>query len=165
MAGKKEAGEWLQFDFGEIRQVVGAVVQPRKGKSGYYVKSYQVERSVNGKDWFEVPGEYFGSKTAAKTSYFPAPVSAQYVRLVVNDWNGYIAMRADVLLCRHGNAPNPDIRDVIVSDMNDGTCSKAKSTIGAKIQVTTDTCWQHVHPGECGCKCERDCDYECKCVG
>ena len=145
MAGKKEPGEWLQFDFGEVRQVVGAVVQPRKGKSGHYVKSYEVERSVNGKDWFEVPGEYFGSKTAAKTSYFPAPVSAQYVRLVVNEWNGHIAMRADVLLCRHGNAPNPDIRDVIVSDMNDGTCSKAKSTIGAKIQVTTDTCWQHVH--------------------
>ena len=142
-AGKNQVGEWLQFDLGEVRTVIGTVVQPRRGSSGQYVKTYQVQHSLNGKDWVEVTGQYLGSQNAKEISYFPAPVSTRYLRLVVTAWNKHISMRADVLLCP--NAINPYIRDVVVSTLDDGTCAASKSTIGAKIQVTTETCWVHVH--------------------
>ena len=142
-AAKNKAGEWLQFDLGEARTVVGTVVQPRRGSSGQYVKIYQVQHSLNGKDWKQVTGQFLGRASGKKVSYFPAPVSARYVRLVVSAWNKHISVRADVLLCR--NAINPYIRDVSVSDLGDGTCATSKSTIGAKIQVTTETCWEHVN--------------------
>ena len=144
-AGKNKVGEWLQFDFGAVRSIAGTVVQPRKGNSGQYVKAYTVQHSFDGKNWVDVPGKYVGSKTEAKNSYFPAPVSGRYLRLVVTDWQKHISMRADVLLCRFGDSPNANIRDVVVSDLDDGTCAESKSTIGTKIQVTTDTCWEHVH--------------------
>ena len=144
IAGKKEAGEWMQFDFGEPRTVVGAVVQPRRN-SVHHVKTYKVTYSMNGKDWKNVPGEYDGLKKEKKTSFFPAPFSAQYVRLVVIDWEGHPAMRADILVCRFGDSKNAFIRDIVVSNMDSGTCSKSKTIAGARIQVTADTCWQHVH--------------------
>ena len=113
-----------------------------------FVTKYKVQHSLNGKDWTDVPGEYNGTdtQTDTKTSYFPTPVSAQYVRLVVIDWYGTIHMRADLLLCRPGPGPNPHVRDVVVSDMTEGTCSTSTTTAGVRIQVTQDTCWQHVHP-------------------
>ena len=141
-AGKNQAGEWMQFDFGEARSVAGVVVQPRKGSSGQYVKSYTVRHSLNGNEWFDMPGVFKGHKKDKKTSYFPAAVSARYLRLVVTKWQKSISMRADVLLCRYGGGKNPHIRDVVVSEMSDGTCS---NSIGARVQVG-DHCWHHVHP-------------------
>ena len=146
MAGIKKPGEWMQFDFGHVRKVIGAVIQPRKGNSGQYVTKYTVQYSQNAKDWVGVPGNYTGGATGAVSSYFPAPISARFVRLVIGEWVKHPSMRADVIVCRYGSVQNPHIRDVIVSDMSNGTCVASKKSIGAQIQVTKDTCWQHVHP-------------------
>ena len=138
-------GEWIQFNFGIVQKVAGVVLQG-KGNTKEYVKKVKVQRSLNGKDWVDV-GEYEAthSKTPQQT-LFSAPVSAQYVRLVVTDFHRRITLRADLILCRLGDATNPNIRDVVVSDMTEGKCSTSKSTIGAKIQVTKKTCWENVHP-------------------
>ena len=143
---ENNVGEWLQFNFNSVKKVAGVVVQ---GRGNDYVTKFKVQRSLNGKDWIDVAGEYDGSKDQTlKTAYFPAPFSAQYVRLVVLDWNKpkRISFRADLLLCRPKTVWNPNIRDVVVSDMAEGKCSTSKNTIGAQIQVTKDTCWQHTHP-------------------
>ena len=141
-----KVGEWLQFNFGSVQTVAGVAVQG-PGKDKEYVTKYKVQRSLNGKDWIDVPGEYDGTFSKdEKVSYLPSPVSAQYVRLVVTDFKSRIVLRADLLLCRPGSGPNPNVRDVVVSDMTQGKCSTSKSTIGVMIQLEKNTCWQHVHP-------------------
>ena len=143
---KHQNGEWIQFNFGTVQKVAGVVLQGR-GKVSDYVKKVKVQRSLNGKDWTDV-GEYEGThkKTPTKNTLFSAPVSAQYVRLVVTDFLKRIYLRADLILCRPGIGTNPNIRDVVVSDLMGGKCSTSKSTIGAMIQVTKSTCWENVHP-------------------
>ena len=145
-AGVDQVGEWLQFNFGTVQTVAGVAVQGI-GANKPYVKKYKVQRSLDGKNWIDVPGEYDATEsTDVQVSYLPAPVSAQYVRLVVTDFVNAIRLRADLLLCRPGSGQNSVIRDVVVSDMTNGKCSTSSSTIGAMIQFDQSTCWQHVHP-------------------
>ena len=143
---QNQAGEFVQFDLGTAQTVVGTVVQGVLSRSGKkeYVTKYKVQHSLDGKNWVDVPGEHDGGFEVT-TSYF-TPVSAQYVRLVVLAWKVRIVLKADLVLCRPGTSANPNIRDVVVSDLTDGTCVDSKTTAGAKIQVAKNTCWEHVHP-------------------
>ena len=69
----------------------------------HYVKSYKVQVSTDNSVWYNVDsGKVFTANTADNNvkveNKFEFPVSARYVRIVVQTWNGHLSMRAAVLL-------------------------------------------------------------------
>ena len=69
-----------------------------------YVKSYKVQVSGDGSSWSDVDGgQVFTANSAANNdkveNLFASPVSARFVRIVVQTWNRHISMRSGVLVC------------------------------------------------------------------
>ena len=103
-AGKNSKGEWWQMDLGTTKEVGGVVTQGRTTHDQYVTK-YKVQTSTDGNSWtWANAGEVFTANTAANNvkveNRFAWRVSARYVRIVVEDWNGHISMRAGVLVCK-----------------------------------------------------------------
>ena len=103
-AGHNTKGQWWQIDLGRPMKVQGVVTQ---GRTAYdqYVKSYQVKVSNDGHSWQPVDGgKTFAGNSAAnnakKENWFVVPVTARYVRFVVESWKNHISMRAAVLTCK-----------------------------------------------------------------
>ena len=101
-AGTNEAGEWLQMDLGEVKTVVGTVIQPRS-TNYQYVTSYTVSTSEDGNTWKEVSGDYDGHGSELNENIFSdgSSVQARYVRMIVQTWTSHISMRADVLVAEN----------------------------------------------------------------
>jgi len=97
-AKKNSAGQWMQIDLGKVKSVAGTVIEPRVG-NGQYVTAYTVKYSTDGRKWHAVAGTYYGRKGRKVTSLFPKKVTARYVRLIVQKWQGHISMRADAVIC------------------------------------------------------------------
>jgi len=97
-AKKNSAGQWMQIDLGKVKSVAGTVIEPRVG-NGQYVTAYTVKYSTDGRRWHAVAGTYYGRKGRKVTSLFPKKVTARYVRLIVQKWQGHISMRADAVIC------------------------------------------------------------------
>merc|ERR1712139_130001 len=108
-ARHNQAGQWWQMDLGNAQQVAGVVTQGRT-QHEQYVKSYKVQTSQDGSSWSYVDGgKIFGANKAwgrwpapnnvKVENRFASPVSARFVRIVVQTWNSGISMRAAVLVC------------------------------------------------------------------
>ena len=104
----EQVGEWMQMDLGATEIVVGTAIQARGATQ--YVTEYTVETSIDGESWSDVVGtytfSYTGDKTDTKDNIFTnnQQIRARYVRIVVQKWEGHIALRADVLI-RKGMPP------------------------------------------------------------
>ena len=96
--------QWMQLDLGEVVLVAGTVAQGR-GVHDQYVSKYVVKRSVDGSNWLDVPGQFSVAVNGTTENLFARALYTQHIRLIVLEWEGYISMRADALLCYGSRAP------------------------------------------------------------
>jgi hypothetical protein len=89
------------MDLREVKHVGGVVLQGRNAASDarQRAKSVTILVSTDGINFVKASGMVDTSMTRYenKYAYFPAPVSARYVRVVVHSWAYYISVRAAVL--------------------------------------------------------------------
>ena len=94
------ANQWMQIDLGNLTNVTGVVTQGR-ANSNQWVTNYRVSTSTNGEKWVPMnSGQQYAGNTdrSTKVMHKFAFVSARYVRFDVLAWNGYISMRAGVIV-------------------------------------------------------------------
>lgn len=96
-------GQWMQMDLGEVREITGVVVQGR-ADADQRVTKFNVQCSVDNKEFTVVPGPFDCPAGVAPDAvvrrFFPEPVTARYVRIVVQEWVNHISMRAGVSVCK-----------------------------------------------------------------
>ncbi|XP_035669024.1 uncharacterized protein LOC118411098 [Branchiostoma floridae] len=81
-AGYTFVGQWLQVDLGEMKLVMGTIVQGRLDhEERHWVFPGNVDMSI------------------PVTNLLNNPVDARYVRFVVHTWNDRIAMRVEIVGC------------------------------------------------------------------
>merc|ERR1712072_1640999 len=100
------------MDLGNAQQVEGVVTQGRT-QHNQYVKSYKVQTSQDGSSWSYVDGgktftantlppghtwKHTAANNVKVENRFASPVSARFVRIVVQTWHGKITMRSAVLV-------------------------------------------------------------------
>jgi len=101
-ARTNKKGEWWQIDEGSAKPIVGVRTQGRKGGTdNQRVTSYKVSTSLDGKTWVAVDGGKVFAANAARSdttvvNKFKAPVTARYVRFIVETWKHHVSMRAAV---------------------------------------------------------------------
>ena len=115
---KRKAGSWMQMDLGSSKQVTGVITQPRRWSSlptrcrtttstcNQYVKTFTVKYSTDNSQFTTMPGTYTNAccDNDKTTSMFPSPVTARYIRIVVQTWNGNdVALRAGVVVVNSVN--------------------------------------------------------------
>ena len=107
----KELREWLQMDLGKVMNVAGVVTQARgpglNGLGGYgqLVTAYRVKYSNDAITWTPVDNNDFSflgnsSKDNIKKKIgreFLKPISARYIRIYPEAFEGHISMRAGLL--------------------------------------------------------------------
>jgi len=100
---RADKNQWLQIDVGKVQSIAGVVTQG-SSNHGYWVKTYKVSVSKDGKRFeFLQCGQIFDANTAygntkVKTM-FDLPVEGRYVRIHPETWRGHIAMRAGAIIC------------------------------------------------------------------
>uniref|UniRef100_A0A8C5RLW2 Uncharacterized protein n=1 Tax=Laticauda laticaudata TaxID=8630 RepID=A0A8C5RLW2_LATLA len=108
-ADHSSANEWLEIDLGKKRNITGIVTKGSSHKYNYYVKSYQVQFSRDGKNWktyksgstkeekiFEGNSDNYQEVSNA----FIPPILARYLRVVPQSWNQRAALKVEVLGCQ-----------------------------------------------------------------
>ena len=92
--------DWMQIDLGVNKTISGVTTQGRYN-AGQWVKSYKVEYSTDGTNWFWVDGEnVFTGNTDMNTKItnsFNTNVVARYIRIYPETFNSYPSMRAGVI--------------------------------------------------------------------
>jgi hypothetical protein len=101
-AGSRSISDWMQMDSGEVQSIAGVIIQGRRIYA-QWVKSFKVEVSDDGKEWFPVEcGREFDGSTDQNTKVrilFEKPVKARFMRVNPQSWNDWPSMRAGILLC------------------------------------------------------------------
>ncbi|KAM6428063.1 discoidin, CUB and LCCL domain-containing protein 1-like isoform 2-T2 [Liasis olivaceus] len=108
-ADHSSANEWLEIDLGGKRNITGIITKGSSHKYNYYVKSYQVQFSRDGKNWkiykssstneekiFEGNSDNYQEVSNA----FIPPILARYLRVVPQSWNQRAALKVGVLGCQ-----------------------------------------------------------------
>jgi hypothetical protein len=90
--------EWWQVDMGSIKPVNGIATQGRGDCCDQRVLTYTVLLSMDGSNWFSVPGTFNGNTDAntVVTNMFGL-YHARYVRIYPQTINNHMSMRADVI--------------------------------------------------------------------
>jgi hypothetical protein len=100
-AAASTAGQYMTIDAGSLVDMVGVVTQGRANHD-QWVTSYQVLVSVDGTTFTAIDGGATfrgnGDRSTRVNSFFSAPTPARYARIVVQSWNGFISMRAALLV-------------------------------------------------------------------
>ncbi|XP_029143188.1 discoidin, CUB and LCCL domain-containing protein 1-like [Protobothrops mucrosquamatus] len=108
-ADHSSANEWLEIDLGGKRNITGIVTKGSSQRYNYYVKSYQVQFSRDGKNWKTYKS---GSTNEEKifegnsdnyqevSNTFIPPILARYLRVVPQSWNQRAALKVGVLGCQ-----------------------------------------------------------------
>jgi len=95
-----EPGQYMVMDMGKVTKIKGALTQARSKRTFEHVKIFTCEVSKDGKSWEEVEGKFIGSaRTSPVESQFPKAFDARYVKIVVQQWNAHVSMRAGAILC------------------------------------------------------------------
>ena len=93
---------WLEMDLKKKETVYGVVTQGRRD-AHQWVVAYKVAVSTDGTTWKEVEcGRLFDGNTNHNDkaiAMFTNPVEARYVRILPQEWRGYVCMRAGLILC------------------------------------------------------------------
>jgi len=99
-------GQWWQIDAGSAKQVVGVRTQGRSGGTdNQRVTAYKVLTSLDGSTWTAVDGGkvFKGNEANSNTvvaTKFSKPVTARYVRIIVESWKHHVSMRAALDVCK-----------------------------------------------------------------
>ncbi|KAL8220720.1 UNVERIFIED_CONTAM: hypothetical protein K2H54_053210 [Gekko kuhli] len=107
-ADQSSTGEWLEVDLGGRRNVTGIITKGSSHKYNYYIKSYRVLFSRDGKNW-KVYKSNNGEDKVFKgnsDSYqevpntFIPPILARYLRITPQSWNQRVALKVELLGCQ-----------------------------------------------------------------
>ncbi|XP_066270902.1 EGF-like repeat and discoidin I-like domain-containing protein 3 [Branchiostoma lanceolatum] len=100
-------GQWLQVDLGEMKRVMGTIIQGRGKDHSQWVTSYKLQYSTDRVIWTTYAGSD-GSEmvfpgnvdmSTPVTNLLHNPVDARHVRLVVQSWYGHVVMRVEIVGC------------------------------------------------------------------
>ena len=101
-AAVNQPGEWLMMDMQSPTNVLGVIVQGRKGVASQYVTEIQVlySEDISAGAFTAVPTRYYPSAVmdVKQAFFFPAPVTARYIKIVVYAWAGFISARFGVIV-------------------------------------------------------------------
>ncbi|MEQ2275125.1 hypothetical protein XENORESO_021066 [Xenotaenia resolanae] len=94
---------WIQVNLGQTRKVTGIVIQGCP-HNDYWVTKFKLQHSMDGASWTDYSGDgdfFLGStdRNTPDTQLLGTPVSAQYVRLLPQDFSGQAGLRFEVLGC------------------------------------------------------------------
>ncbi|XP_068773930.1 discoidin, CUB and LCCL domain-containing protein 1-like [Struthio camelus] len=109
---------WLEVDLGARRNVTGIITKGSSEKHDYYVKSYRVSSSRDGKNWRAYKGsggqedKVFEGNADSHEEVFNAfipPIVARYVRITPQRWHQRIALKVALVGCQLARmrAPRP----------------------------------------------------------
>ena len=97
----EQNGAYLQLDAGKVQSIAGVVTQG--STIGWFTRAFTIKVSDDAASWQEVAcGRVFEANTDYNTkveNLFPVPIRTRYVKLVVEEYSGYPAMRAGLLTC------------------------------------------------------------------
>uniref|UniRef100_A0A8D0DK01 Uncharacterized protein n=1 Tax=Salvator merianae TaxID=96440 RepID=A0A8D0DK01_SALMN len=108
-AEQNSVDEWLQIDLGGRKNITGIITKGSSDKHNYYVKSYQVLSSKDGKNWKVYKSNSGNEKKifeGNKNNYeevsnaFIPPILARYLQIVPQSWNQRIALKVALLGCQ-----------------------------------------------------------------
>ncbi|KAM9532073.1 discoidin, CUB and LCCL domain-containing protein 1-like [Guaruba guarouba] len=109
---------WLELDLGTRRNITGIITKGSSEQHDYYVKSYCVSSSRDGKNWRPYRGssgqedKVFEGNTDSHgevSNAFIPPIVGRYVRVTPQSWHQRMAMKVALLGCQsaRGRAPRP----------------------------------------------------------
>ncbi|KAJ7986772.1 hypothetical protein DPEC_G00331850 [Dallia pectoralis] len=94
---------WIQVNLDVAKKVTGVLIQGCKG-ADHWVTEYKIRHSVDGNQWTDytadggvLPGSV--DRNSHETYLLGTPVSAQYVQIFPQKWNGQAGLRFDLLGC------------------------------------------------------------------
>uniref|UniRef100_A0A8C8RA77 Discoidin, CUB and LCCL domain containing 1 n=1 Tax=Pelusios castaneus TaxID=367368 RepID=A0A8C8RA77_9SAUR len=117
-ADPSSENQWLEIDLGGRKNITGIITKGSSDKYNYYVKSYRVSSSKDGKNWkvyrsnsghddkiFE--GNIDSFQEVSHT--FIPPILARYLRIMPQSWNHRIALKVALQGCQVARlrAPRP----------------------------------------------------------
>uniref|UniRef100_A0A8D2J2Q1 Discoidin, CUB and LCCL domain containing 1 n=3 Tax=Varanus komodoensis TaxID=61221 RepID=A0A8D2J2Q1_VARKO len=108
-AGQSSADQWLEIDLGGRRNITGIITKGSSQKHNYYVKSYQVLFSRDGKKWKTYKSKrgnedklFEGNSNSFQevSNAFIPPILARYLRISPQTWNQRAALKVALLGCQ-----------------------------------------------------------------
>jgi len=108
-ASSQSTGSWLQVDLLEITKITGVITQGRGpgDQANQWMKSYHVHFRNDGSNWQVVTNEsgeaveFSGNfdRYSIVTNFFPSPICARYIRLMMITWENVPVVRFELLGC------------------------------------------------------------------
>ncbi|XP_025057741.1 discoidin, CUB and LCCL domain-containing protein 1-like [Alligator sinensis] len=101
--------QWLEIDLGGRKNITGIITKGSTDTYDYYVKSYRVLSSRDGKNWKayrSASGQedkvFEGNANSHQevSNTFIPPILARYVRIMPESWNQRIALKVALLGCQ-----------------------------------------------------------------
>ncbi|CDR06146.1 unnamed protein product [Oncorhynchus mykiss] len=94
---------WIQVNLGEAKKITGVVIQGCPG-ADHWVTKFKIQHSMDGSKWTDYKddgGVFTGcmDRNTPETQLLGTPVSAQYVRILPQEFNGQTGLRFDILGC------------------------------------------------------------------
>ncbi|XP_050788471.1 discoidin, CUB and LCCL domain-containing protein 1-like isoform X2 [Gopherus flavomarginatus] len=110
--------EWLEIDLGGRKNITGIITKGSSDRYNFYVKSYQVFSSRDGKNWKAYRSSSGQEETVFEgntdslqevSNTFIPPILARYLRIVPRSWNQRIALKVALQGCQVARlkAPRP----------------------------------------------------------
>eukprot|EP00162_Nutomonas_longa_P013805 comp21711_c0_seq9/m.48361 comp21711_c0_seq9/g.48361 ORF comp21711_c0_seq9/g.48361 comp21711_c0_seq9/m.48361 type:complete len:974 (-) comp21711_c0_seq9:98-3019(-) len=149
-------GEWVQVDLGRVHEIGGIATQGRRWGS-YWVRSYMVAYSQDGKEWgmYSMEGEqtiFDGNSdyNSVVRHVFQAPFLARYVRVIVRSFaNGWPTLRFELYSphdsrnrdladlgvpfgLENGNVPNEALSASSTYRTDDNACAASNGRLNGK---------------------------------
>ncbi|KAF3849178.1 hypothetical protein F7725_015675 [Dissostichus mawsoni] len=100
---QKATSSWIQANLGQTRKVTGVVIQGCP-QNEHWITKFKIQHSMDGTTWtdYTADGQSFpGStdKNSPVTQLLGTPVTTQYIRVLLLEFNGQAGLRFDVLGC------------------------------------------------------------------
>ncbi|XP_030395146.1 discoidin, CUB and LCCL domain-containing protein 1-like isoform X2 [Gopherus evgoodei] len=101
--------EWLEIDLGGRKNITGIITKGSSDRYNFYVKSYQVFSSRDGKNWKAYRSSSGQEETVFEgnadslqevSNTFIPPLLARYLRIVPRSWNQRIALKVALQGCQ-----------------------------------------------------------------
>lgn len=109
--------QYLTLNYPVPAYMTGIVVQGRANNGGQWVKTANIDVSLDGTTWTRIltSATFNTNSLDAITVLFPSVVYAKFVRVNPTDWNGHITMRMGIII-----KSNPIISDGLVLNLDAG---------------------------------------------
>ncbi|KAK1883605.1 Macrophage mannose receptor 1 [Dissostichus eleginoides] len=103
MPSGTSTSSWIQANLGQTRKVTGVVIQGCP-QNEHWITKFKIQHSMDGTTWtdYTADGQSFpGStdKNSPVTQLLGTPVTTQYIRVLLLEFNGQAGLRFDVLGC------------------------------------------------------------------